>query len=324
MNNCLVEIKKEFTIHLVNLLTPLIFEGIQSIYDRVLKDFENTVIKSFQSFLEEIKNWNQIIIEEEYTRIIKQLPPYFESLVKATIESNITLLTSCSLNNNKQVTLDVDIKKFIQLVYIEAGRDFYNNPLLFFHKYTSSEIKKNQHEALDIIKYSIQNAVRKILPMEEIVNKYLTKLSVLEDKHLEYNLKGDTAPINTDKKETIKGAINNIVKVDNKTTTPDNLLDKIEHKLHTEIHPSINEFSKQKNNDSMKNITSEIDSKLPISSDVNNKNLDTKLEKALKELGNETDIDTGVHYTPENNPKNYQEVYSNYNPTNYFQPLNKK
>jgi hypothetical protein len=33
MSICLVEIKKEFTIHLVNLLNPLIYEGVQSIYD---------------------------------------------------------------------------------------------------------------------------------------------------------------------------------------------------------------------------------------------------------------------------------------------------
>jgi len=311
MSNCLVEIKKEFTIHLVNLLNPLIYEGIQSIYDRALKCCETNVLKTFQDFLSEIPNWSQLIIDEEYNRIKARMPIYFEPLLKATIESNITLLTSCSLNNNKQVLLEPDTKVFIQLSYKEAAREFYNNPILLYHKYTPIEIKKNQRDSLDIIKQSIQNAIRKILPMEDIVNKYLTKLSVLEDQH--------NNDINTDKKETIKDAIKNIVKGENKTTTPDNLLDKIEMKLHTEIYPSVNEITKQKSN-----ITSEIDSKLPISSEVRNKTLDTKLENALKELGNsETDVDTGVHYTPENNPKNYQEIYNN-NPTNYFHPMDKK
>lgn len=321
MNNCLVEIKKEFTIHLVNLLNPLIYEGIQSIYDRALKCCETTVLKTFQDFLSEIPNWSQLIIDEEYSRIKSRMPPYFESLLKATIESNITLLTSCSVNNNKQVMLEPDTKIFIQLVYKEAAREFYNNPILLYHKYTPVEIKKNQRDSLDIIKQSIQNAIRKILPMEDIVNKYLTKLTILEDKHHDNNPIQEI-PINTEKKETIKDAVKEIVKGDVKTSTPDNLLDKIEMKLHTENYPSANEVSKQK---SIVTITSEIDSKLPISSEVRNKNLDSKLENALKELGNsETDVDTGVHYTPENNPKNYQEIYSNNNPTNYFHPMNKK
>jgi hypothetical protein len=322
MNNCLVEIKKEFTIHLVNLLTPLIYEGIQSIYDRALKDFESTVLKYFQNFLSEVKNWSQLMIDEEYSRIKDKMPPYFESLLKATIESNITLLTSCSLNNSNPVVLDTDAKKFIQLVYIETAREFYNNPILFYDKYTPAEIKKNQREALDIIKQSIQNAIRKVLPMEDIVNKYLTKLSVLEDKH---NDNKQEVHINTEKKETIKDAVKDIVKGGHKTTTPDNLLDKIEQKLHTENYPDI---SKQKSIDTVDHnrhsLTSDIDSKLPISSEARNKNLDAKLENALKGLGNsETDIDTGVHYTPENNPKNYQEIYNN-NPTNYFHPIDKK
>ena len=85
MNNCLVEIKKEFTIHLVNLLTPLIYEGIQSIYDRALKDFESTVLKYFQNFLSEVKNWSQLMIDEEYSRIKDKMPPYFESLLKNNV-----------------------------------------------------------------------------------------------------------------------------------------------------------------------------------------------------------------------------------------------
>jgi hypothetical protein len=48
-----------------------------------------------------------------------------------------------------------------------------------------------------------------------------------------------------------------------------------------------------------------------------------KLESAFKVLGgSDTDMHTDVHYTPENNPNNYQEIYNNNNPT-YFQSHNK-
>jgi len=108
------------------------------------------------------------------------------------------------------------------------------------------------------------------------------------------------------------------VKVPIKTATPTNLIDIIEKKLHTE-----NNISKP--SDISKNVpkhsaTSEIDSKLPISTE--NHKLDKKLETALKGLG-DSEMDTGLHYTPEKNPQNYQEIYSNNNPTNYFHPIQK-
>ena len=354
MNNCLVEIKKEFTIHLVNLLNPLIYQGIHSIYNKALQDFEPTVLKTFQDFLSEIKNWNQIMIDEEYNRIKGQMPPYFEALVKATIESNITLLTSCNRNNNDTTPLNVDIKKFIHLVYIEVAREFYNNPILLYHKYTPQEIKKNQREAIDIIKQGIQNAIRKTLPMEDIVTKYLAKLVTLETNHqidnqtdnkmgsnvmgsnvmgnvMGSNVMGSNGMgnvmgsngmgnemINSEKKQTIKDAIKEQLKDPIKTSTPGNLIDIIEKKLHTENNISKpSDISKTLPKHSA---TSEIDSKLHISTD--NHKLDKKLESALKGLG-DSELDTGIHYTPENNPKNYQEIYSNNNPTNYFHPIKK-
>jgi len=37
MSNFLVETKQEYTTQLINVLTPLIYEGIQSIYNEVIK-----------------------------------------------------------------------------------------------------------------------------------------------------------------------------------------------------------------------------------------------------------------------------------------------
>jgi hypothetical protein len=56
MINFFIETKSEYTIQLVNVLTPLIYEGIQSIYTEALKlsNESNNVLKVFQSFLKRI------------------------------------------------------------------------------------------------------------------------------------------------------------------------------------------------------------------------------------------------------------------------------
>jgi hypothetical protein len=330
MSNCLVEIKNEFTIHLIKLLHPLIYEGIQSIYDRALKCCELSVLKTFQDFLSEIPNWNQIIINDEVDRIKAQLPSYFDGLLKAAVKSNITMLTC----NNSTINFSPDMHIFIQTIYKEAAREFYNNPVLLYHKYTPIEIKKNQRDALDIIKQSIQDAIRKILPMDDIINKYLEENLLINinkvgsPKNLEHNKSPKKSPKNNDlyKNNELVDFVPKINKEHiNNDLIASNLLDKIENKIHTENYNTPKNIEKQ-NKDIKNSITSDINSKLNISSDIstNKTNLDKKLENVLKDLGNtDTDLDTNIHYTPENNPKNYQEIYSNNKPNNYFQPLPK-
>ena len=47
----LVEAKNEFTIQLVNALTPLIYDGLNSIYNEARKvSKSNEILKMFQSF----------------------------------------------------------------------------------------------------------------------------------------------------------------------------------------------------------------------------------------------------------------------------------
>jgi len=85
----LVETKKEYTIHLINSLTPLIYEGIASIYDDTKNNAtEGEELKLFQSLLRKIPSWNNHLIEQETNRIIKlsQKDDIIEDLIKAVIK----------------------------------------------------------------------------------------------------------------------------------------------------------------------------------------------------------------------------------------------
>ena len=73
--NVLSEAKNEYSSRLVSLLTPVIIEGIKSIFNEAQKlcidnDENDKYLMTFQNFLTRVPKWNSTIIEEETTRII--------------------------------------------------------------------------------------------------------------------------------------------------------------------------------------------------------------------------------------------------------------
>tara|TARA_Y100000385_G_C13054534_1_gene621326 strand:+ start:527 stop:1702 length:1176 start_codon:yes stop_codon:yes gene_type:complete len=175
--SCIVETKKEFTIQLVNILSPLIYEGINSIYSEAKKISKknNTILKTFQSFLKKIPKWENDMIEQETVRIITSLDTTFDivNLLKAIVKSNIQILTN---NNNivdKKLYDDLKLADFIHRVYIESAREFWNNPYLMYHVYEPIDLKRNQRESINIIKECIRESIRKMLPRKYILEKYL-------------------------------------------------------------------------------------------------------------------------------------------------------
>jgi hypothetical protein len=176
--NYLVETKTEYTSQLINIISPFIYDGIQSLYDEALKvSKENEELRIFQNFLKKIPTWNPLILESETTRILKDSDciDLLPQLLNAVIKSNIMVLTNTPPEKKYTIKLpkDIDFKKFIHVSYIETAKIIYNNPYLFYHKYSLYDIKKNQRDAKENIKNAINEAIRKLLPLQYILNEYL-------------------------------------------------------------------------------------------------------------------------------------------------------
>jgi hypothetical protein len=199
MINFFVETKLEYTTQLVNVLTPLVYEGIQSIYAESLKasNEANNVLKLFQTFLKRIPKWNEEMIKQETERIMNNSKSYswLPDLVKATIKANIIVLTynpNCNIPNGYKIQTKVDpkfyqnikIDDFIHKIYIECARELWNNPYLMYHQYPPIELKRNQRDTIHLVKDSIKEAIRKLLPVKEILELYL-------GEELEQNIKND-------------------------------------------------------------------------------------------------------------------------------------
>jgi hypothetical protein len=197
----IADIKSEYTEFLIYILSPLIFEGMKSLYEKAIeqeqkyiqmsKDNINIknpgVFKIFQHFLKNIQTLNQNIIEAEMIRIrdASKHADIFEKLIKAVIKSNIILLTynasgqQCKLVNEK-LHEKIDCKNFIHKVYIESAKHFYNAPELFWHNLPPLEIKKNQRECINMINKAIMIAIKELMPMNDILTEYLKNDYIIE------------------------------------------------------------------------------------------------------------------------------------------------
>jgi len=202
----IVEIKEEYTTFLINIITPFLYEGIKSLYDQAIikhEEFEEEakkrpnikspgILRLFQIFLKDVPSLNNNKIEDETNRIKNnsKCSSWFDDLIRAVIKSNIVLLTFSSSKNKSEIIKEkfhenVNVCNFVHKCYIECARSIYNYPELFWHKFPTLEIKRNQREICNIINTSIKEAIRKILPMELILKEFL-KNEYIRDS--EYNI----------------------------------------------------------------------------------------------------------------------------------------
>ena len=219
----IVEIKTEYTNFLINIMAPLVYEGIKSMYDKAIEVEKETeqlvlqgslnenpgVLKIFQHFLKNTQTLNSQLIEAEYVRIrdSSKHADIFEKLIRATFKSYIILLTynasgkECKLVNEKYHD-KINIKDFIHKVYIESSKVLFLNPELFWHQYPTLEQQKNKRESINIIKEAIKEALIKVLPLNDIITEYLKNDYVVEtedtkeQKVRQILLEEDQPPVN--------------------------------------------------------------------------------------------------------------------------------
>ena len=234
--NYLVETKTEYTIQLTNILVPIIYEGITSIYEDAMKIAnQDEELKTFQIFLKKIPKWNNSLLENETKRIlyISTCSELLINLVNAVIKANIMILTNTHPSNKSSLKINTkfDFKEFIHNCYIESARIFYNNPYLFYHKHSIYDINRNQKDAKDNIKNAIIEAIRKMLPLKMIINEYLGN-SFKDDSNIN---------IDVNLSEAEKHNLNNMIKID---SSKDNDFVKIIEEF--KLIPEIEKEQKQK------------------------------------------------------------------------------
>jgi hypothetical protein len=179
MNTSLmIELKHEYTTQLINILSSVILEGLQSLYTTARNSSEKTnILKTFQSLLKRIPNWDYNMINKELTRIELQTKknPWIFQLIQAVFKINMLIY---NLEPSENLKNELNVGQFIHFVYIECAREFWMDPFLFYDDYPSYEVKRNYLEIMKKIGISIENAIRRLLPMGMILDKFLGLMTV--------------------------------------------------------------------------------------------------------------------------------------------------
>ena len=190
------EAKNEYSARLVNILTPLLIEGIKSIFKEALElcisnSEKDKYLMTFQNFLTRVPKWNQSIILQETSRIVtKSGCNYLEDLVTCVHISQLKILTSIRVAS-KQKKVDIEIPKlseFIHYCYIAFARKLYSNVYLFETKISSLQMQKNHRECELVCKECILNVIRNNIPVDKILRAYIdetTEEEVIEEQKIE-------------------------------------------------------------------------------------------------------------------------------------------
>ncbi len=179
----LVEAKNEYTQMLCSTIVPHVYTTIEQLYKT---NKQNGDIRQFQNALGEIPKWNQDTIDEKLKYIIQSSKcdrECLDDLMTAVFITNTKILTVIKINNRnikkKKPKFHITIPKlnhFIHRVYIETARLFYMNPLLIDREdKTNYELQQIMRESIRLIKDAIKSAIRKFIPLKDILKHCLNK-----------------------------------------------------------------------------------------------------------------------------------------------------
>ena len=184
------ESRNEWCARLVSIMTPLVIEGVRSIFNESWKlclenDEANKYLMTFQNLLARIPKWNSVIVEEERKRILERSGcNYLEDLITCVHIIQLKVLT-CIRVGNKQKKIDISIPKldhFIHKVYINVARKAYTNVYLFETHITPLQMQKNNRELETIVQECILNAIRESIPTEAIIRAYMDETVEQEEE----------------------------------------------------------------------------------------------------------------------------------------------
>lgn len=207
------ESRNEWCSRLVSIFTPLVNEGIRSIFKEswdvcVENDEANKYLMTFQNFLSRIPKWNNDIIANERDRIIDRSKcNYLEDLITCVHIIQLKILT-CIRVGNKQKQIDISIPKiddFVHKVYIHTARKLYSNVYLFEKNISPLQQQKNNRELEVIIQECILTAIRDSIPTEEIIRAYMDESVEQEEEVIIENIeeKEEEKPVVEEEKEEV-------------------------------------------------------------------------------------------------------------------------
>lgn len=232
------ESRNEWTMRLINILTPKISEGMMSIFVSARKlcmdnNEPEKYLLTFQNLLTRIPQWNPEIIKEETNRILTTSNcKYLEDLIMCVHIIQLKILTYVRVGTkNKKIDLNIPkLNEFIHKIYILIARVVYQKAYLYSLEINSLDRQKNNSILESIIQECIMNAIRDSIPCELIVRSYLDETDEICEEIKEEIIKEKLSASaisnkkidNTNKTYKSTSSLPEISKIPDTVATPEN------------------------------------------------------------------------------------------------------
>ena len=174
--NVLVEAKKEYLGQLCHLMTPVMIQVFQDMYDEAAKlSNGRKVLIMYQKLLKEVPNWSNAMSKSHADNITSRCA-WFSDLLAAVFVACTKILSSVRLKaDNKKISLKLPTNEvFIQTVYNNAAKNLYKDPYVY-HEEQSEYIRDEKLTTRFCT--CIEDSVKELIPVQQILQTYMSQES---------------------------------------------------------------------------------------------------------------------------------------------------
>ena len=172
--NIMVEAKKEYMGQLCLIMTPVMIEVFQDMYDEATKISKGRkTLIMFQKLLKEVPNWSNQM-SAQHTSNIADRCAWFNDLLAAVFVACTKILSAVRLKaDNKKISLKLPTNEvFIQTCYNNIAKDLYRDPYIF-HEEQSEYMRDDQLTKRFCT--SIESTVKELIPVQQILQTYMSQ-----------------------------------------------------------------------------------------------------------------------------------------------------
>jgi hypothetical protein len=202
-SNILNDSKNEWSILLINYITPHIIDGFKAIFNESIHLCESNdeiekYLMTFQNLLSRIPKWNQTIVLAEQERIVKSCNcSYLEDLITCVHIIQLKILSCVRVGaETKKITIDIpDTSSFIHQIYINIARKLYSNIYLFEIDIAPLEQQRRNREFELLVQTCIMNTIRDKIPVETLLRQFIDETQEIEVTRVEKTLNTTAKPL---------------------------------------------------------------------------------------------------------------------------------
>ena len=260
-SNVLNDSKNEWSILLINYITPHIIDGFKSIFNESVNLCEQNdeiekYLMTFQNLLSRIPKWNQTIILAEQERIVQSCNcSYLEDLITCVHIIQLKILSCVRVGSEtKKITIDIpDTASFIHQIYINIARKLYSNIYLFEIDIPPLEQQKRNREFELIVQTCIMNTIRDKIPVETLLRQFIDETQEIEVTRVEKTLNTtakslDEKPMQSNQPESKNEGLNALNQTNLTNSTLQINSEPMQNKIDHEINQSMNQMNLNQSN----------------------------------------------------------------------------